>query len=111
MIFLADGDALVLEVSELKAILLRIKELFPECERVGIYATPRDILRKSLEELKELKKFCIGIVYLGVESESSEILRNIKDVEKGIFKMLTPEEIMPQILCRFWGHCQGIKIS
>jgi len=80
-IFLADGDALVLETYKLKSILLKIKELFPYCERVGIYATPRDILRKSLEDLIELKEFGIGIVYLGVESGSEDIL---KSINKGV---------------------------
>ena len=76
-VFLADGDALVLETNKLKLILTKIRELFPSCERVGIYATPGDILRKSLEELRELKASGIGIVYLGVESGSNEILKNI----------------------------------
>jgi radical SAM superfamily enzyme YgiQ (UPF0313 family) len=80
-VFLADGDALVLETSKLKLILLKIRELFPECERVGVYATPKDILRKSLEELRQLKDFGIGIVYLGVESGSSDIL---KSINKGV---------------------------
>ena len=76
-IFLADGDALVLETSKLKLILSRIRELFPQCERVGIYATAKGISRKSLEELRELKDFGLGIVYLGVESGSDEILISI----------------------------------
>ncbi|MBX4259267.1 radical SAM protein [Clostridium estertheticum] len=76
-IFLADGDALVLKTSELKIILLKIKELFPGCERVGVYATPNDILAKSVEDLSLLKAFGIGILYLGVESGSDEILRSI----------------------------------
>ena len=33
-IFLADGDALIVKTSELRAILGTIKNLFPECERV-----------------------------------------------------------------------------
>ena len=41
----------------------------------------RDILRKSLDELRELKEFGIGIVYLGVESGSNEIL---KSINKGV---------------------------
>ena len=80
-VFLADGDALVLQTSKLKSILSKIRELFPSCERVGIYATPSDILRKSIEELRELKDFGIGIVYLGVESGSNEIL---KSINKGV---------------------------
>ena len=79
-IFLADGDALVMKTADLKDILQKIKELFPYCERVGIYATPRDILRKSPEELTFLKEHGLGIVYLGVESGSDKILR---DINKG----------------------------
>ncbi|MCB2293755.1 radical SAM protein [Clostridium algoriphilum] len=80
-IFLADGDALVLETSKLKAILLKIRELFPDCKRVGIYATPNDIIRKSLDELRELRDCGLGILYLGVESGSNEIL---KSINKGV---------------------------
>lgn len=80
-IFLADGDALVLETSKLRIILLKIKELFPGCERVGVYATPKDILAKSLEELRLLKNFGIGILYLGVESGSDKVL---KSINKGV---------------------------
>lgn len=77
-IFLADGNALALKNEYLKEILLKIKELFPECDRVGIYAAPKDILRKSVEELKELNDLGMGIAYLGVESGNDEILAKIK---------------------------------
>jgi radical SAM superfamily enzyme YgiQ (UPF0313 family) len=80
-VFLADGDALVLETNKLKLILTKIMELFPQCERVGVYATSSDILRKSVSELKELKDHGLGIVYLGAESGSNEIL---KSINKGI---------------------------
>lgn len=86
-IFLADGDALVLKTKDLKSILIKIKELFPECMRVGIYGTPKDILTKSVDELKELKNEGLGIVYLGLESGSNTILQNIK---KGV----TAEEMI-----------------
>lgn len=76
-IFLADGNALVLKKDVLKEILLTIKDLFPECERVGIYGSPQDLLRKSVEELSELKRLGVGIVYLGIESGSDEILKRI----------------------------------
>lgn len=77
-IFLADGNALALKTEKIKIILKEIKEFFPECERVGIYGAPQDILRKSVEELKDLYKEGIGIVYLGLESGSDEILERIK---------------------------------
>lgn len=77
-IFLADGDALAIKTDDLKNILLKIGEIFPECERVGVYGAPKDIIRKSIDELKELKKFGLGIIYLGVESGSEVILKDIK---------------------------------
>jgi radical SAM superfamily enzyme YgiQ (UPF0313 family) len=77
-VFLADGDALAMKTDDLKRILMKIRETLPECERVGIYSSPKDILRKSHEELKELKKLGLGIAYMGLESGSDDILRNIK---------------------------------
>lgn len=77
-IFLADGNALVLKTQDLKTILLKIRELFPECKRIGIYSSPKDILGKSMEELKELKEYGLSIAYLGVESGSDRILTRIK---------------------------------
>lgn len=76
-IFIADGDALAIKTTELKKILTFIKENFPECERVGIYGSPKAILSKSLDELKDLYSLGLGIVYLGVESGSEKILQMI----------------------------------
>lgn len=80
-IFLADGDALILSFEKLSKILLCIKELFPECERIGIYGTSKSINIKTLEELVELKKLGLGIIYLGLESGNEEILRRIQKGE------------------------------
>ncbi|WP_352405086.1 radical SAM protein [Sporanaerobacter acetigenes] len=77
-IFLADGDALIIKTEELLKILEKIKTIFPECKRVGIYASPKSILGKSTGELIELRKSGLGIVYMGVESGSDLILEKIK---------------------------------
>ncbi|WP_130808191.1 radical SAM protein [Senegalia massiliensis] len=76
-IFLADGDALILKTDDLLIILQHIKSIFPECERLGIYATPKDILNKSLNDLKVLKDNGLGIMYMGVESGNEHILNKI----------------------------------
>ncbi len=80
-IFIADGDALAIKTEELVKILSFIRESFPECERVGIYGSPKAILSKTDEELKRLKCLGLGIVYLGVESGSENIL---KKINKGV---------------------------
>ena len=90
-IFLCDGDALCLSTDKLIVILDKIKELFPECERVGVYGRSSDILRKTDEELKKLVSHGLGIVYIGAESGSDEVLKRIK---KGV----TREEIKESVL-------------
>lgn len=77
-IFLADGDALILKTDALIRILDKIKELFPECDRVGIYGSPQDVLRKSPEDLELLRENGIGIVYIGAESGSDKVLTAVK---------------------------------
>ena len=89
-IFLCDGDALCLKTEKLIPILDKIKELFPECERVGIYARSSDVLRKTDDELKELVAHGLGIVYIGAESGSDKVL---KMINKGV----TREEIKESV--------------
>lgn len=81
-IFLADGDALIMKTAQLKEILKLIKKYYPHCERVGIYGSARSVLLKSVEELKQLKELGLGIIYMGLESGSDEILEDINKGEK-----------------------------
>lgn len=77
-IFLADGDALVLSNEKLVAILDHINEKFSKVQRITSYATAKDVLRKSVEELKELKAKGLDMVYVGAESGDPEILKAVK---------------------------------
>lgn len=80
-VFLADGDALVLETERLLKILNTLKKYFPNLERVASYAAPGDILRKSVEELTQLREAGLQILYYGMESGDSQTLR---DIRKGV---------------------------
>ncbi len=73
-IFLGDGNALALKTERLTRILDHIQVLFPECQRVSLYAAPKDILRRSEEELLKLKSKGLGILYMGIESGSDQVL-------------------------------------
>jgi radical SAM superfamily enzyme YgiQ (UPF0313 family) len=77
-VFLADGDALIIPQTGLVQILQYLRMKVKGLERVGIYANARDILKKGLEELKELKELGVGIIYLGLESGNPEVLKRIK---------------------------------
>jgi len=76
-VFLQDADALVYPFPKLKEALQYLNEKLPTLERVGIYATPQDILRRSLDELKTLKELKLGILYMGVESGDDEVLHRV----------------------------------
>jgi len=77
-VFLADGDALVIKTEKLLKILNMLYEYYPNLERVGIYATALNVLRKSDEDLKKLKDAGLGIIYLGIETGDDIILKQVK---------------------------------
>lgn len=77
-IFLADGNALIIPTEDLLKILHLLTDNFPKLERIGMYACPQDILKKSVSELKELKDSGLGIIYIGLESGSDAILKRIR---------------------------------
>jgi radical SAM superfamily enzyme YgiQ (UPF0313 family) len=76
-IFLQDGDALVYPFARLKEVLEYVNEKFPRLERITAYATPQDILRKSVDELKALKKQKLDMLYMGIESGDDEVLKRV----------------------------------
>ena len=77
-IFLADGDALIIPQKDLVRILSYLRQKIRGLERVGIYANAVDVLKKTPEELKDLKELGLGIIYLGLESGNREVLKRIK---------------------------------
>jgi len=77
MVFLQDGDALVYPFPKLREVLRYLNEKLLSIERIGTYATPQDILRRTSEELKELRRLKLGIFYTGLESGDDELLQKI----------------------------------
>ncbi|MBI3541224.1 MAG: radical SAM protein, partial [Deltaproteobacteria bacterium] len=77
-IFLADGDALVLSNKKLIPILNLLHEKFPHLKRVSSYALPKNLLIKSVKELRELREAGLTLLYYGVESGDPLLLQKIK---------------------------------
>lgn len=77
-VFLADGDAYNLPTEHLAAICDRLAASFPDLQRVTAYATPFNLLAKSVEEIQALKAKRLNLVYVGIESGSDLILRKIR---------------------------------
>ena len=76
-VFLQDGDALVYPFPKLREVLQYLNEKIPSVERIGTYATPQDILRRSSDELKELRRLKMGIFYTGLETGDDELLLKV----------------------------------
>jgi radical SAM superfamily enzyme YgiQ (UPF0313 family) len=80
-VFLADGDALALSARRLVRILERLNERIPSLERVTAYASPQNLVRKSVEDLRRIREAGLTMAYVGVESGDDEVLER---VHKGV---------------------------
>lgn len=76
-VFLQDGDALVYPYPKLVEALEYLNAKFPWIERIAAYATPQDLLRRSVDELRRLKALKLDIVYVGPESGDDEVLKKV----------------------------------
>lgn len=79
--FLADGNALCLSTSFLEEMLDEINSQFQRVQRISCYASPRDILSKTDEELMVLKSKGLKLFYTGIESGDDELLELVNKGE------------------------------
>jgi len=80
-IFLADGNAFVLSFDRLIRVLDKLNQTFPRLARISAYASSRDILSKTDEELIQLKNAGLKLLYIGIESGDDELLKMINKGE------------------------------
>lgn len=73
-VFLADGDALILPTRRLLAILEAIRVHMPAVRRISSYCLPRNLARKSQQEINELAAAGLKMVYVGAESGDDSVL-------------------------------------
>lgn len=76
-LFVADGDALILDMEYWEALLDSSRKLFPRLRRVSCYATAMNILEKSQQELETLASKGLTMLYIGPESGDDETLRRL----------------------------------
>ncbi|MCP3979121.1 MAG: B12-binding domain-containing radical SAM protein [bacterium] len=76
-IFVADGDALAMDLGHWEAILDACRESFPRLRRVSAYATAMNLLEKTPEELARLRELGLTLLYIGPESGDDTTLKKI----------------------------------
>ena len=76
-VFVADGDALVLDLRHWEAILPACHDAFPRIKRVSAYATAVNINEKSDAELKRLRELGLSLLYMGPETGDDVTFKRI----------------------------------
>ena len=77
-VFLQDGNSLMVKTADLLEILNDLKEKFPSIQRVTSYARARTMAKKTVEELKELRKAGLTRIHIGMETGYDPLLQFMK---------------------------------
>lgn len=80
-VFLADGDALVLPTRRLLTILEAIRTHLPAVRRISSYCLPRNLRKKSQQEINELAAAGLSLAYVGAESGDDAVLAKVNKGE------------------------------
>ena len=99
--FVADGDALVLDMPHWRSILECARAELPYLRQVSCYATAENILEKTAEELAELRELGLSLLYIGPESGDDPTLKRIA---KG-------STFAQHVEAAHKAHAAGMKIS
>ncbi|MGI9625952.1 MAG: radical SAM protein [Longimicrobiales bacterium] len=100
-VFVADGDALVMDYERWLTILDACRSAFPHLRRVSCYATAENVLEKTPEELRGLRESGLEMLYIGPESGDDVTLKRI--VKGGTFK--------DHVEAARMAHDAGMRIS
>lgn len=76
-VFVADGDALVMDLEHWQAILDACRETFPRLKRVSAYATAMNLNAKSEDELRRLRELGLTLLYIGPETGDDATFKRI----------------------------------
>lgn len=76
-VFVADGDPLGMGVERWESILRALTASFPRLRRVSTYATARNLLDKTPDQLRRLRELGLALLYIGPESGDDATLKRI----------------------------------
>lgn len=73
-VFLQDANTLVIKPDDLIAILVYLRQIFPQIERVTSYARSRSVARIADEDLDRMALAGLNRIHIGMESAAAEVL-------------------------------------
>ncbi len=77
-VFLQDGNSLMVKTGDLVEILNYLRDKFPSIHRITSYARARTMARKTVEELKEIRKAGLSRIHIGMETGHDPLLQYMK---------------------------------
>ena len=75
--FIGDSDSLIMKTADLLEVLQSMAQTFPTLERITSYARAKTVLRKTPEELAQLRQAGLSRLHLGLETGDDELLEFI----------------------------------
>jgi len=76
-VFVADGDALIMDLDHWLPILDACRAAFPRLRQVSCYAMASNILEKAPAELERLRREGLSLLYIGPESGDERTMRRL----------------------------------
>ena len=76
-LFLADGNTVIMRTAHLLRILGKIREVFPDLERITSYGASQYMALKSAEEWKELHEAGLTRIHCGMETGHDPLLLKV----------------------------------
>lgn len=86
-VFFPDGNTIIMRTGRLVEVFDYTRELFAELERITCYGSAKFIIRKSLDEWKELYEAGLRRIHAGIETGDAVLLEKLK-------KGATPEQMI-----------------
>lgn len=76
-VFVADGDALVMDLDHWRPLLAACRRAFPRLRQVSCYAMATNVLAKTDAELRTLREDGLDLLYIGPESGDDATLKRL----------------------------------
>lgn len=76
--FLQDADNFIMKTDDLVEVISFLKKNFPDISRITTYTRSRTIVRRSVEELKRIKKAGLDRIHVGLETGYDPLLKLVK---------------------------------
>lgn len=75
--FIGDSDSLIMKTADLLEVVQAMVQTFPTLERITSYARAKTVLRKTPEDLAQLRQAGLTRLHLGLETGDDELLEFI----------------------------------